>query len=863
MQERKEITPEVIKTFIDGRDPKERIVNIDYSYNSKYINVYYRDKNDKKCVSQEPFYPFVWAKRSACVKMCNGDRKYLRKLMNEYGINVKALDTRNNQGEICEEIDKDGYTFLFYAMSPMPYQTFRSFFSRVGTPLSPKKSKKGKSYTDVSTAKVDDKLFLCVSPQEQHLIRTGERFFKGYNDYDETLRMIFDLETTGLNTKTDRIEQFGIRFNRPFMHEGKTITFEKIFTVTGDTEEEKNASELDCILKSIQIIYTFEPDIITAHNGETFDWNMIIGACERLGTSLEELSAPYFNGKGIVKSSQESILKLGGEIETYFPTIVPGVIVTDSLHAVRRAQALDSNMLRADLKYVTKYSKIVKKDRVYVPGDNISTIWNDLEKNYAFCDADGDWYQYDTTIISSADDFKKGKDNDKFVLYKRNYIADGYHLVSGRYIVERYLLDDLWECDKVEHRYNLPNFLICKMLPVPFQRCCTMGTAGQWKSLLLAWSYENNLAIPPFGESKKFTGGLSRLLKVGFVDNVIKLDYNSLYPSIILTWAISDKKDLMDSMLSFLEHVLTEREKYKKLKKKAGKRKEQLKEEIANFQGSEEELDKLKEEMAQAAQEESQNDKLQLPMKILGNSFFGSFGAPDVFPWGSLDCAERTTCTGRQSLRLMIYHFSNIDKFARLGNQPEYNYTPIVGDSFSGDTPMFIKYKDSGYIDIKPISEMINENEIHIDVLNREYDYSKKEYYVLSRSGWVEPTYIYRHKTSKNIYKVTDKETEIDVTEDHSLFNDMQQKIKPSEINKTTKLEYYTNEIIGDKVNNLSEEYIDKLAAMYKTWHIISKDILNCTSDNCKTFLEKVEYKNYKKNKTEEAKFLYILNKTK
>jgi hypothetical protein len=27
-----------------------------------------------------------------------------------------------------------------------------------------------------------------------------------------------------------------------------------------------------------------------------------------------------------------------------------------------------------------------------------------------------------------------------------------------------------------------------------------MGTAGQWKSLMLAWSYENNLAIPPFGE---------------------------------------------------------------------------------------------------------------------------------------------------------------------------------------------------------------------------------------------------------------------------------------------------------------------------------------------------------------------------
>ena len=39
--------------------------------------------------------------------------------------------------------------------------------------------------------------------------------------------------------------------------------------------------------------------------------------------------------------------------------------------------------------------------------------------------------------------------------------------------------------------------------------------------------------------------------------------------------------------------------------------------------------------------------------KILGNSFFGSYGAPNVFPWASVDCAERTTCTGRQALRLL------------------------------------------------------------------------------------------------------------------------------------------------------------------------------------------------------------------
>ena len=64
------------------------------------------------------------------------------------------------------------------------------------------------------------------------------------------------------------------------------------------------------------------------------------------------------------------------------------------------------------------------------------------------------------------------------------------------------------KCDKVEHDYNGSNFLICKMLTCPIsKKCCTMGTAGQWKSIMLAWSYENN-SVPMFGKVKAFTGGL-------------------------------------------------------------------------------------------------------------------------------------------------------------------------------------------------------------------------------------------------------------------------------------------------------------------------------------------------------------------
>lgn len=692
--EKKEITGDIVASFLDGNDPQERIVNLDYSYQDNFITVFYRDENDVKQESREPFYPFVWAKREACINLFGGDRKRTAEVMRMYGIWSKALDVTNSEGTVIDEM-VDGYTFLFYATTPMSYSKFLEFFKKAGVPVysNKKKSEDKDSFTSQPVAKKYDKLYLAVTPQEQFLISTGKRFFKGYNDYDQVLRMIFDLESTGLNTEKDRIEQFGIRFNRPVKYRGEFITFEKIYTTDGETEEEKNESEKKNIITFLKIIRTFKPDVITAHNGEAFDWNLIFGACKRLGIDIEEVSKLFFDGKTLYKDPKESILKLGGEIETYNRTIVPNTIVTDSLHAVRRAQALDSNMLFSNLKYVTKYSKIVKHDRVYVPGDKISEIWNDNDCRYAFNMDDGDWYIYDPSYVPNGE-YKRGKDGNTFTLYTKHILEDGYTLVSGNYVVGRYLLDDLWECDKVEHRYNTPNFLICKMLPVPFQKCCTMGTAGQWKALMLAWSYENNLAIPPFGETKSFTGGLSRLLKVGFVDRVAKFDYNSLYPSIILTWGIGDPKDLMNAMHYFLEHVLTQRETYKKLKKVAGKKKNAA---------------KTDDEKAKYAEEESANDKKQLPLKILGNSFFGSYGAPNVFPWASIDCAERTTCTGRQSLRLMIYWFSNLgykpivgdtDGFNfQLPNDSEYRYTeehPYISPGLSRETK-----KDEKYVGFK------------------------------------------------------------------------------------------------------------------------------------------------------------------
>ena len=682
---RQPVTPERMQTFMEGRDPEKYIVNLDYNYNDDYITVIKRDENDNKLKVKHPFYPFLWCTLNACKRLCFGKKDEVKALLKKYGIKCIGLDYTNNDGKVVESV-RDGYAYMFKATRPMSQRDFLQFFKDAKNPVY--SDSKDDSMIDSSKSSQ----YLMCTPQEQFLISTGKRFFKGYDDYNQLLRCVFDLETEGLDQERHRITHIGIRFNRPVTYKGVTKEYVKLVELQGSTEAEKNRSELNMICFFLKCASALKPDVIGGHNSEVFDWNFLMIRCRKLGQDFGKLSERYFGeGRSIYKKKRETVLKLGGEVEHFYQTVVPDTTVVDSMHAARRAQATDSKFKEHNLKYATIYLKMVKPNRVYVPGDKINKISEDFEEHYAFNEANGHWYVYDPSAPALSS-YRKGKGKE-FKMTTRPVIEDGYRLVSGHYIVERYLEDDIWEGDKVEYALNGTDFMLCKIVPTTFQKAVTMGTAGQWKLIMMAWSYENGLAIPKPENTGKFTGGLSRLIRTGFVRNIAKFDYNSLYPSIILTWAINDETDLQGSMLYMLEYVLTTREKHKKLKKKAGKIVEKYRERIRNG----EILTPEEEKDYEAAQNTFKiEDNRQAVVKKLGNSFFGSFGTKicSVFPWKSKKCAERTTCTGRQALRLMISHFSTISTFRSgvdgdsmktdhngvdLGS--DYNYQPIVGDT--------------------------------------------------------------------------------------------------------------------------------------------------------------------------------------
>ena len=329
-----EVTKTQIENFLNGTNPQERIIKVEGDYNEPKIHVIYRDENGKMHIEHDDFYPFVWCKLSVCTKLFGGNREVLKQQMRAYGIKVKALRTNNSEGFIPERME-NGFKYMFYATIPMSYTKFLDFFEKGGCPVY------GNKNNDTSGKQVQE--FIAVSNTEQYMISTGKRLFKGYNDYDDLLRLTWDLETEGLDPHINAISQIGIYTNRGY---------KKIITIEGKTPEEKIANEIAAIDEFFQIIRQINPDVITGHNIFNFDFYFIDVRLELAGTSMKEFTKDYFNGIGIYRKNKESVLKLGSEMEYFKPTVFWGHNITDSLQAVRRAQALDSSMKKADLKYV-------------------------------------------------------------------------------------------------------------------------------------------------------------------------------------------------------------------------------------------------------------------------------------------------------------------------------------------------------------------------------------------------------------------------------------------------------------------------------------------------------------------------------
>ena len=616
---------DVIEKFLEGRDPQKYIVGIETTYNKNHVDLIINDPERGKYIQRNTYKPFIWFKPEVLNILYGGSTSKQIEAKRRFGISVTDLIISDSEGFTPDRM-YNGYKKI--AHTDNGYSSLIAYFRDGGVDIWSEQYRH---------------LFLALSPAEQFLIQTGKRLFKGFDDYNDVHRLQFDLETDGLDPSKDAIFQIGIKDNKGF---------ELILETKGDRAKERRESEKANIIQFFNFIDAIRPDVITAYNSENFDWPFFERRCERLSLDFKSIVKTLNPNKKIYR--KDSTLKLGQESINYKQTYMWGYSVLDISHAVRRAQAINSDIKKWSLKYITKFSKVAKKNRVYVPGNKLKTIWSD-KRDYWFNDEDGSW-----GLLEGSE----------FV----NELPKPLKIVKGDYIVQRYLLDDLWETEQVDTIYNQASFLLAKILPTSYMRSSTMGTAGQWKLIMCAWSYENNLGIPELQPKRDFTGGLSRLLKVGYAKGkgIVKFDFAALYPKTQLTWGIFPKLDISGVMDGLLTYVVDKRDEFKFLTsehKDKGKELESLlKSNLHKINDTR--VSNAKKMIDGEFKKSSDYDKKQLPLKILANSWFGSYGAPYLFPWGDTDCAEETTCRGRQSLRFMIKFFRD-----------KYNFEPLVLDT--------------------------------------------------------------------------------------------------------------------------------------------------------------------------------------
>ena len=579
------ISQEEIKSFLEGNDPEEHIVSIEFDYVTDSIYKIKEIPGKGKEIKKDTFIPFAWVGDLRGLNFYQSSKALQKEAMSKYGILIEKLETGENDRM------EDGLKYMVKSLKG--YRSLIQFFRDGGAEPWGEKSKD---------------LIMILPPTEQYLISREKRLFKGYEEYNDITRFVFDLETTALEPKDGRIFMIGIKTNKGF---------KKVIECSNEDEERRGLVEF------FNIIDEIKPSILGGYNSANFDWYWIFERCKALNIDIKKI-CKTLNPKYTIKES-ENLLKLANEVERYNQVGMWGYNVIDIIHSVRRAQAINSGIKSAGLKYITQYIDAEAEDRVYIDHTEIGPMYANKEEFW----------------LNTKNGKYKKANNPEFdnldVRFPGTYIK-----TTGDDIVERYLDDDLEETLLVDEEFNQGTFLLASLVPTTYERVSTMGTATLWKMLMLAWSYKYKLAIPKKQSKTDFVGGLSRLLKVGFSTKVLKLDYSSLYPSIQLVHDVFPDCDITGAMKGMLSYFRNSRIMYKNL--------------AAEWE-SKDKKTSLK------------YDRKQLPIKIFINSMFGALSAPQVFAWGDMYMGEQITCTGRQYLRMMIKFFM------------KKGYTPLVMDT--------------------------------------------------------------------------------------------------------------------------------------------------------------------------------------
>jgi DNA polymerase elongation subunit (family B) len=702
-----------IQSFLEGENDKKHIVGLESTNEDIYVTLFLHNiTTHEKTYQKVKYEPFIYVKDLAALNIpfYEGMNETKKENAKKYGIKFSKRLKDYEHDRV-----KEGY--VYKVTSTISYKAILDFFQKGGVDV---------YHED------NQNLFIKFNVPEQFLMYNKMRLFKGIKKYQQLHKYYFDIETTGLDPNVDRVFLVGCKLNwNPITKE-----YNDYDIIYEASEPDNDESESKIIIDFLKLINASCPDLIIGHNIYNFDWYFLLKRAELLNIDVTKYIKPKFGlevpFKKKMVSSRKSLIKLGAEVEEYIETKLYTYTIIDTAHAVRRAMGQNTDIKSWSLKYIAEYHDVAKKNRVYVPGDKIYSIWRDdntlftlhsnnkyiifqpshlvslrnfykkyvlgkdvnddvdswYKDNYKFFhDLDLEFYNTNELTETIIDHFKEN------ISFDREDNSKKFILLSGREIVKQYLRDDLHETKAVDEIYCESNFFDAMITPASYERTSTMGNTAWWKLILVAYYLHTDKGIPNIKSKRKITGGLNRLLKIGFNRRVFKGDFAGLYPSLMEFYKIFPNFDIDQIFELILIYLGTKRNEYKKTMKHY--------EDIANYE------------------EAKYYDLLQRPLKIRRNSGFGAEAAANIFPWGDPDLAEKITCFGRQHMRDFVYWMKN-----------NYGFEPLVmnTDGCNFETPEEIDYYNVHLID-KNTKETIYTTKIKSEHKNEHKDKLRLEGY--------------------------------------------------------------------------------------------------------------------------------------
>jgi DNA polymerase elongation subunit (family B) len=338
---------------------------------------------------------------------------------------------------------------------------------------------------------------LALPPEEQYLVSTGRTYFRDL-PFDELNRLQFDLETTGLDARRDRIFMIAIRY-----HSGET----EVLEVTGDGD----ADEAALIRLLVERVRLADPDVIENHNLHGFDLPFLDQRARivRVPLALGRMKGTRLGLRAARRGVRARAVSGDVDDERRLRYTAPGRELIDTMDAVRRYDFSTRELPSYGLKAVARHLGIAAPDREYVPGHLIHTTWrSDPER------------------------------------------------------VRRYATDDVEEVAALSRMLGGATYVLAQMVPRRYERLADAGAAtGVIDPLLVRAYLRAGMALPAHqpSDGTPHNGAALHLFASGVARRVVKADVASLYPSLMRTYRIGPSRDRLGALLTLVDALVQRR----------------------------------------------------------------------------------------------------------------------------------------------------------------------------------------------------------------------------------------------------------------------------------------------------------------